>query len=208
MHLGGTPLGDEIAPWVAELGAHVTRGMDAVALLSALKPTFTALGATATGAGLHVTGRAFGPDFGTAARFGPGFAADAVAIAARIADPPFDAYFACLGDLTGADIQFCPQFGLNVHGKMLFVLIHSISDISLVSDRNVFERLVIIAGSAYAEWAARQGPGSDALTVTADGAAVPIDTAGFFDVTVSAPGGHATLVVTTAAGDATSRTVP
>lgn len=208
MHLGGTPLGDEIAPWVAELGAHVARSMDAVALLSALKPAFTALGATATGTSLHVTGRAFGPDFGTAARFGPGFAADAVAVAARIADPPFDAYVACLGDLTGADIAFCPQFGLNVHGKMLFLLIHSLSDISLVSDRNVFERLVMVAGSAYAEWAARQGPGSDALTVTADGAPVPIDTAGFFDVTMSAPGGHATLVVTTAAGDATSRTVP
>jgi hypothetical protein len=66
----------------------------------------------------------------------------------------------------------------------------------------------MLTGSAYAEWAARQGPGSDALTVTADGTPVTLDPGGFFDATVPAPGGRATLVVTTAGGDVTSRTVP
>ena len=36
--LGGTPLGEELAPWVAELARHATEGLEAVRLLRAMKP--------------------------------------------------------------------------------------------------------------------------------------------------------------------------
>jgi hyaluronoglucosaminidase len=206
--LGGTPLGDEIAPWVHELAVHATRGMVAVTLFAALKPALTDVRATADGPTLHVAGRAVGPDFDTAARLGPDFAAEAAAVAARIARPPFGAFFACLGDILGADIRFCPEFGLNVHGKMLYVVIRTVSDIEFVSDRNIYERLVMLAGSTYAEWSARQGPGSGALTVTADGTPLALAADGAFAATIPAPSGHVTLVVRTAAGDATARSVP
>jgi hypothetical protein len=206
--LGGTPLGEEIAPWVSELAAHAARGGDAVRLLGAMKPSFADVVATPTGAALRVTGRAAAPDAATAAALGPGFAADATAAAARIASPPLGAFIGCLGHLLGADIRFCPEFGLNVHGKQLFVVIRVVPDITIVSDRNVHERLVILAGSTYTEWSPRQTPGSDALTLTIDGVPVSLAPDGSFDATVEAPGGHAVLQVTTAAGDATAHDVP
>jgi beta-N-acetylglucosaminidase-like protein len=205
-YLAGTALGDELAPWAAELATHAARGMDAVALLVALKPALTGLDASANGANLRVVGRALAPDFGSAERLGPGFASEAVAVAARIAAPPLGAYLACLGDLLGADIHFCSRFGLNVHGKALYILIHDPTDVSVVSDRNVHDRLVLLAGSIYAAWAARQGPGGAALAVTVNGAPALLAADGTFDVTVV--GTRASVLVSTAAGDATARMVP
>jgi hypothetical protein len=125
-------------------------------------------------------------------------------VAARIADPPVSPFVLCLGDLLEATISFCPQFGLNVHGKALSVRLGPVAEI--VSDRNVHDRLVRFAGGAYDAWVARRGPGADALTLTIDGTAVPVAVDGGFDTTVSAAG--ATLLLTTAAGEATALTVP
>src|SRR5438552_13292150 len=139
---------------------------------------------------------------------GPGFAADAVAIAARIAAPPVGPYLACLGDLLGADIRLCRDFGLNVHGKALYFVIHSAADTAVITDRNVHDRLVQLAGSFFTTWAPRQTPGAEALTVTIDGMPAALAPDGSFALTVAAPTGHATVLVTTAAGDRTSSTVP
>jgi hypothetical protein len=206
--LGGTPLGEEIAPWNAELASHAARGTDAARLFAAMKPSFTGVVATASGGTLRVTGRALGPDVATAGDLGPRFGTDATAVATRIAHPPFGAFFACLGDIQGADIHFCPDFGLNVHGKQLYVIIRLLTDIEFVSDRNVHERLIVLAGSTYAAWVTRQSAGADALSVTLDGAPVPLGADGAFDVSVASSTGRATLIVTTAAGDATARDVP
>jgi beta-N-acetylglucosaminidase-like protein len=207
---GPTPLATEIAPWVAELAAHAARGREAAALLRAMKPSFADDVVATSAAGLvHVSGHALGVDDAAAASTGPGFAAEAVAVAARIAAPDVGGYLACLGDLLGADIHFCPQFGLNVHGKSLFFAIESTTSVRLISDRNVHDRLVELVGSAYADFAARRAPGADTLAVTLDGASVPLDIAGRFDATIPLPpSGHARLVVTTAAGEATAVAVP
>jgi hyaluronoglucosaminidase len=205
--LGGTPLGDEIAPWVGELAAHAARGAEAVALLRALKPAFVDVQTQAANGMVEVSGQVVPPDVSTAATLGPGFAADAVATAARIAMPPFGGLLACLGDFLGADIHFCTTYGLNVHGKSLFVLVGVPPDIRIVSDRNVHDRLVELAGTTYASWTARQPAG--ALTLTADDAAASVDMNGAFTLDVPAPpSGHVRLVVTTAAGDATALVVP
>jgi hypothetical protein len=66
-----------------------------------------------------------------------------------------------------------------------------------------------LVGGLYTDWAARRGPGSDALTVTLDGTPLPLGVANAFDATAPLPAsGHARLVVTTAAGEATAREVP
>jgi hypothetical protein len=207
-HLGGTPLAAEIAPWVDELAAHVARGLDAVTLLRALKPSLTDL-ITTSGAGmLRVHGRALPPDASAATALGPGFGTEASASATRIATPPTLAYLMCLGleRLTSADIGFCPQYGLNVHGKSFYWLIRSASDITIVTDRNVHDHLVTLAAVAYETWRSRRGPGSDALALTLDGAPVPLATDGTFDATVAAT--SATLRLATAAGEATARALP
>src|SRR5262249_42790469 len=100
--LGGTPLGDEIAPWVAELGAHVVRGMEAGALLRALRPAFVELTSSVDAGAVHASGRVLAPDGATAAASGPDFAAGAATVAARIAAPPIGELGACLGDILGA----------------------------------------------------------------------------------------------------------
>src|SRR5262249_18710280 len=105
-HLGSTPLAAEIAPWVAELAAHAARGMEAVALLRAMRPSF----ADVTLTGARVQGRALPPDEAVAAALGPGFSAEAAAIAVRVATPPVVGYINCLGGaslLQSADIHFC-----------------------------------------------------------------------------------------------------
>ena len=205
--LGGTPLGDEIAPWVAELAAHVAMGTDAVALLRALKPGFAELAAAATGGMLHASGRVVLPDAAVAAASGPDFASAATAIAARIAAPPVGPLGRCLGNLLGADIAFCTTFGLNVHGKALYVIIRTVSSLEIVADRNVHDRLVRFAGTTYAEWAARQPAGT--LALTADGAPVALDSDGRFTLDAPLPrAGTVRLLAATAAGDATARAVP
>jgi hypothetical protein len=201
--LGDTPLATEIAPWVTELSAHAARGIEATRLLRALKPAFVELTTTGTSGNLTIHGRVVAADADTAAALGPGFAAEGAAVAARIAVPPAGPYVACLGDFLGADIHFCPEFGLNVHGKALFFLIHDVTDVTVVSDRNVHDRLVLLAARAYTEWVARRGPGADALALTLDGSPVLLGGDLTFSTPVSTSGG--TLLVRTAAGEATAR---
>ena len=206
-HLGGTPLGDEIAPWVTELAAHTDRGLEAVHLLRALKPGFDDVVATAGGGTLAVRGTARPPDAALAATLGPEFAAEAVAVAARIARYPFSDFFACLGDPFSADIGFCPQFGLNVHGKVFYFFITA-AGIQTVTNRNVHDRIVLTTGAAYADWSGRRAPGADVLSVTVDQTPVLLAPDGTFDATLPDPGAPARLTVTTAAGEATTVLVP
>jgi hypothetical protein len=207
-HLGGTPLGEQIAPWVGELAAHTARGLEAVQLLRALKPTLEDVEATPSPDSLRVRGRARPPDAALAAALGPGFAADAVNVAARIARFPVGDLLVCLGNPIGADIGFCPQFGLNVHGKVFYFLITA-AGLETITDRNVHDRLVLTAGAAYTQWAARRGPGADTLALTLDGSPIPLAGDGSFDVMHAAPGGGTVqLRLTTLAGEATALRIP
>ena len=208
--LGGTPLAEEIAPWVTDLVAHSARGLAAAALLRALKPTLIEIATTRTPAGLRLQGHARAADASTAAALGPDMASEATAVAARIARPRLAAFLACLGDLQGGDIAFCPSFGLNVHGKELYVIIHDpdLSDLVVVSDRNVHERLVLFAGAAYTAWAARRTPGADTLTLLADDVPIPLAGDGTFDTTLAGVSGPVTLLLRTAAGEETAHTPP
>src|SRR5262249_13383748 len=153
--------------------------------------------AAASGTSLHLAGRAVGPGFDVAANYGPGFAAEAAMTAIRIAMPPVGAYLGCLGDFLGADIRFCRDYGLNVHGKALYFLIPDPTDTRIVADRNVHDRLVLFTGSTYASWSARQGPGTGELSVSVNGTPVALGPDGSFDVTIDAPAGRATVLVTT-----------
>jgi hypothetical protein len=210
--LGESPLAAEIAPWVTELAAHAARGAEAVALLRALKPTFGPVTVTYAEHTVTVAGRVLPPDPATAARLGPGFVAEANAVAARMAAPDVGGFVDCLGDLLGADIRFCTAFGLNVHGKALYFLIHApdLSDVRIVTDRNVHDRLIQVTAAAYAAWAARRRPGDDALTLTIDGIPTPLAADGSFSLTFPRPevGNNIRLLVATAGGDATALSVP
>ena len=58
----------------------------------------------------------------------------AAALAAALPAPPqpdIGAYLSCLGNVTAADIRLCPELGLNVHGKGLYLVPFSVSDIRL-----------------------------------------------------------------------------
>ena len=206
--LGGTALGTEIAPWVAELARHATRGADAVRLLRALRPDVAGLVATPSPGMLRVQGRVTGPDPALAALLGPDFAAEAAMIAARIATPPFGAYLRCLGPLTSADIHFCPQFGLNVHGKQLYVLIRTATDIALITDRNVHDALVRQVAAAWTAWSAGRSDAANVVSATLDGTPIALGGDGGFDVTVPTATGRATLALGTAGGETTVRLVP
>ena len=205
-HLGGTPLGDEIAPWVDELAAHVATQANAVALLRAMKPRFVDVVATVANGMLHVSGHTLPPDDGAIASLGPGFAtAPAV--------PDAGALIQCLGGvdkLTTADIQFCTDPALlNVHGKLFALIPYSFTSIVTVTGRNVHQNLLVFVAGRYADFQSRQAPGANALALTLDGTAVPLAAYGAFDVMVPAPAaGTAVLRAVTAAGDATARTVP
>jgi hypothetical protein len=192
--LGDTPLGRELAPWVAEWARHAAEGLDASRLLRAMKPSFTSTAVDpATGA---VTGRVLPPDGALAA-----------AVSTTLPAPPrtdLGAYLLCLGNITGADIGFCPESGLNVHGKALYVVPFSVTDVRLTTGRNVHHRLLASVAARYAEWAARQPAVSPTLLLTADGRPVALDATGRF-VAPGAAGQR--LVVTTAAGDATALVV-
>jgi hyaluronoglucosaminidase len=204
--LGSTPLGEEIAPWVAELAAHTARGLEAVRLLRALKPALDDVAVSPTSGGLRIRGHARPPDAVLADALGPGFAAEAVGVAARIARFPVGDLFVCLGNPIGENIGFCPQFGLNVHGKVFYFLITA-AGLETITDRNVHDRLVLATGAAYTEWVARRGPGADTLALALDGTPVPLAADGSFDVTHPASGG-AQLLLTTAAGEATALRIP
>jgi hyaluronoglucosaminidase len=203
--LGGTPLGDEIAPWVAELAAHMAVETQAVAFLRALKPALADVVAGVEGGMLHASGRALPPDATVQADLAPGFAVPPVV-------PTAPELVECLGGIDGilsSDIPFCPELGLNVHGKRLYVVPYSFSVIETITGRNVHQRFLELVAARWADFQSREAPGSTALALTIDGAPVPLAPNGDFDVTIAVPaGGAATLVLTTAAGDATSRVVP
>ncbi|HXJ34481.1 MAG TPA: protein O-GlcNAcase [Candidatus Eisenbacteria bacterium] len=206
--LGGSPLASEIAPWVAELAAHTSSATAAIDLLRSMKPAFQTLATKLAGGMLHVTGVAVGPDDAKVAALGPTFAT-----------PPPVRGFADFGDLVrcmggpgaliSADINFCPQYGLNVHGKSLYVYPRTSRDLEVVTGRNVHEHLLAFVAERYADYLARQSPGSTTLTLTLEGTPVTLGTNGAFDVSIpTPPSGRARLVVSTAAGDTTAADVP
>ena len=200
-HLGGTPLGDEIAPWVAELQAHAQSAASAVQFLRAMKPDLLQVTASTSGGMLHVTGRAAGPDLAALASLAPQFATVPPL-------PSFADLFTCKGDLLSAEIALCPQLGLNVHGKALYAVPYSLTDFRTITGKNVHRRLLELVAARYADFTARSGEQALPLTATLDGQPLVLAADGGFDVTIPAPPGAVALKVTTAAGDATSRSVP
>jgi hypothetical protein len=193
--LGATPLGAEIAPWVSELRAHVTEAFVVRDLLRAMKPSFAGLGFAAVGGTRHVVGHASPPDVVAAGALGP-------LVAAPRPAPDLAALLDCLGPLLTADIAFCPELGLNVHGKRLYVVLDGFS---VVTGRNQHERLVGLAALAWLDWQARRTD-PPVLSLSVDGVPTALSPDGAFDVTV-APSGPVTLVATTDAGDATAATL-
>jgi hyaluronoglucosaminidase len=200
-NLGGTPLGDEIAPWVDELAAHVASATDGARLLRALKPSVADLTASTTAGQIRVTGRALPPDGATIAALA-GFATVP-------ALPSIGDLVTCKGNLLSADIKLCPELGLNVHGKALYPVPYSLEDFQIITGRNVYRKLLELIAARYADYQNRQGPGANALTVTLEGAAATVAPDGTFDVIATLPAsGSAVLSISTAAGDATNVRVP
>ncbi len=201
--LGDTPLGREIAPWVAELATHAAEGHDAVRLLRAMRPAFASLESRSDGSSRTVRGRAAPPDAALVAALGPRFAAP------RPQPADLGAYVRCLGDILGADIQLCPELGLNVHGKAFYFVPFDFRDLRLITGRNVHERLVAFVVASHREWAARQ-PGTPlGLSLTADGAPVALAAdGGFAFETSTAAGNPVRLVLTSSAGDTTATSAP
>lgn len=191
--LGGTPLAAEIAPWVDELAAHVAEGLQLVRLLRAMKPSFAALAVEPAGAALRVSGRVVPPDAEIASALG--------AFAQPPAPADLGAFIRCLGHITGADIRFCPELGLNVHGKALAIIPLSLTDVRIVLDRNVHRRLLELASTFLTDWKVRQTAGTVPLSLAAEGVAIPLAPDGAFDALV--PAGATALLVSTPAGDAT-----
>jgi hypothetical protein len=198
--LAGTPLGDEIAPWVAELTAHTEVARQAAALLRALKPAIEVTRAPSAGGTLHVRGTVRPPDGAVIDGLGLAFATPPPV-------PGIGELLAGMGNVTSADIRFSPELGLNVHGKALYLVPYSLTDVRTITGRNVHQRLLELVADRYGDYVSRRGPRALALTI--DGTPVALDDAGAFDVTIPLRlGSRATLLATTAAGDATSRVVP
>lgn len=199
--LGGTPLGAEIAPWVAELAAHASEGLIAMGLLRALKPTFSLLEVRETVASLALSGRVQAHDATLAAGLGP-------LVTPRPA-PDLGAYVRCLGNPLGADIRLCPELGLNVHGKGLYFVPFDFGDLRFITGKNVHDRLLAFVAERYREWAARQTGAPPALALTADGAPIPLASDGRFTVETTRHAGAAVLLVlTSASGDSTAVRIP
>jgi hypothetical protein len=191
--LGDTPLGLEIAPWVDELRTHLTEAVVVRDLLRVMKPSVTGLQLVTVGGTRRVVGSAVLPNAAAASTLGPIVAAE------RLAPSP-NALLECLGPLLTADIAFCPQLGLNVHGKRLYVSLAN--PITLVTGRNRHDQLLDAAALAWSEWTARQSA-TPTLTVTLDGSPVSLAPDGSFDAPVAATGTIRVLVATDA-GDATA----
>ncbi len=196
--LGGTALGSEIAPWVIELATHADQAAGAAQLLRAMKPSFASLTVTPSGDGVRVAGRVLPPDTATVAARAPAFGTPPPA-------PDIGGYLRCLGNILGADIRLCPEYGLNVHGKGLCIIPQSLTQIQIITDRNVHRRLLGVVAAHYTAWHARQGAGTTPLTLTADGAPITLAGDGTFDAVV--PGRPTTLLLTTPAGDATAAVI-
>jgi hypothetical protein len=192
-------LRDDILPWVDEMDAHAAVALDVVALVRAMKPAFVDVVMTPGSGTLRIAGRVAPPDVARAHALG--------AALPVVPEANLGAYLACLGPLTSAERGFCPELGLNVHGKHLYLVAWSVERPELVTGRNQYDRLVALARDRYAAWAARQDAGTT-LTATIDGAPLPLAGDGTFDVTVPRDGGAPIrLVVTTAAGDAGATTL-
>lgn len=190
----------EIAPWALEMEQHARVAGEVVTLLRAMKPSVVDVTATPDAGALRIVGRALPPD--------PTRVAALAAALPTIADADFSGYVRCLAPLTGAERGFCPEFGLNVHGKRLYFLAWSLTRLELTTGRNQYDRLVTLALARHTAWVARQGAGTG-LTATIDGTPLPLDGDGRFDVTVPfTSGGTVRLEVVTAAGDATGITLP
>jgi hypothetical protein len=195
--LGGTPLGDEIAPWVEELAAHAVEQADAVRLLRAMKPDLVDVVATAGGGRLHVTGRAVAPDDAVVAALAPTFGMLPPL-------PTIGELVAGKGNLLSADVALCPELGLNVHGKALYAVPYSLTDVRTITGRNVHRNLLELVASRVADYTGRQRSGANAIMLTLDGTPVPLAPDGTFDATIPLPASGSTmLVVTTAGGDTT-----
>jgi hypothetical protein len=193
--LGGTPLATEIAPWVAELAAHAAEGQAGVVLLRAMKPTFAHLDVYPDA----VTGRVAPPDPSLVAALAP-------SVTAPRRHPDLGAYLRCLGDILGADIRRCPEFGLNVHGKALYFVPFDVRDLRLITGKNVHEHLMAFVAAQAGAWAARPS-GTPALALAANGVPVPLAADGTFALARSS-GTPIELALTTTAGDATVVRIP
>jgi hypothetical protein len=127
-HLAGTPLGDQIAPWAAELALHVDVALDAVRFLDAMKS---------------------GP---------PDLLA---ALATRFATvPPLPAFadlLAGMGNPLSADIGFRPELGLNVHGKAVYAVPYSLTEVRHVGGRNVYHGFLEWVAARWADYQRRRG---------------------------------------------------
>src|SRR5262249_7114783 len=99
LELRDHPMAEAIAPWVHELGAHATRGLETTALRRARRRRLSGLRIARGRDGMHVRGRALPPEVATITRLGPGFEAEAASIAARIGAPPLGQLVSGLGNL-------------------------------------------------------------------------------------------------------------
>lgn len=208
--LAGTPLGAEISPWVSELGSHAARGMEAVELLRAMKPGVASLTVAAAGrASVRLDGRVVPSEMEVASALGEGFLAQAARIEESIARPDVLGYLRCLGDILGPGIRVCPDFGLNVHGKVLYFYIESATNLTVVTGRNVHDRLVRFAASRYAAWLDRRSAGADSTTVSVrDRVAVPGADGSFTLVVAELRAGPLSVRIRTSAGEETTVEVP
>jgi hypothetical protein len=194
------PLLVEVGPWAQEMAQHASVAGDVVSLLRAMKPSIVDVTTTSDAGTLRVVGRALPPDGARVATL----AGDLPIVP----EANFAGYLSCLAPLTGADRGFCPEFGLNVHGKHLYFLAWSLTRLELTTGRSQYDRLVNLATERHAAWVLRQSSGT-ALTATIDGAPLPLDGDGRFDVVLPlAPGATVRIEVATAAGDATGITLP
>jgi hypothetical protein len=56
-----------------------------------------------------------------------------------------------MGDMLSADIGFEPALGLNVHGKALYPVPYSMTDVRTITGRNVHRRLLELVATKLAE---------------------------------------------------------
>ena len=54
--------------------------------------------------------------------------------------PGIGELLAGMGNVTSADIRFSPELGLNVHGKALYLVPYSLTDVRTITGRNVHQR--------------------------------------------------------------------
>lgn len=187
--IGTTPLAAEIAPWIAELSAHVEAGLAAVALLRALRPRFAEIVREAG----YVRGRVLAPNLERAEQ-----------LAGRAAPPPtpsLDTYLSALGDLLGPDPTLPRALGLNVHGKRFYVIPRGPTALDIVVDRNEHDRFLAFAAEAWDRRDRHPAP----LRLTVAGRASALDAEGRF-VARCEPG-PVVLVATTAGGAPTTLAV-